>query len=171
MPSHYKKKPHRKKRVMKKQLGGSKKKRVKKTMCMCHQNGGMLLSPAQLKMLKRPIRRFNTLPVKTQKGMGHCGKSCHQCGGNIFDSIGKAFKRTFSNPARAALAIGSLGMSETFLQPLDLLKSKTGIKGSQILDVTAPIISAVGGPELALGSKFTSIGLKQLGLGHQPMLR
>ena len=160
MPSHYKK--NKKKTMPKKHKTMGKKKTMK---------GRGLLSPAQLKKLSRPVRKFKTLPVKRkQKGMG-CG--CHhgQQGGNIFDSIGSAFKRTFSSLPRAALAVGTLGVSETFLQPLDLLKSTTGIKGSQILDVAAPIIGAVGtatgNPELALGSKLTSKALKQLGLGRR----
>lgn len=172
MPNHYKKKKKIVRKNKKTQHGGQKK-TAKKKICMC-QKGGMLLSPAQMKMLTRPVKKFKTLPVKRkQRGMGH-GCSCNQCGGNIFDSIGKAFKRTFSNPLRGIAAVGSLGLSETFLQPLDLLKSKTGIKGSQILDVAAPVIGAVGtatgNPELALGSKLTSKALKQMGLGRQPML-
>lgn len=165
----------KKRKVPKKQKGGAKK---KTTHCVCskkhHQMGGKFLSPAQMKMLTRPVRRFSTLPVNPklrQQGMGHCG--C-QYGGD-FLGIGKAFKKIgksiVSNPLRLALGIGSLGLSETFLQPLDLLKSKTGLKGSKILDVAAPVLSAVGGPELALGSKLTSKALKQMGLGYQPMLK
>jgi len=159
------------------------KKTKKTTHCVCskshHQMGGSMLSPAQMKRLQRPIRRFSTLPVNpsrmTQKGMGHCG--C-QYGGD-FLGIGKAFskvgKSIVSNPLRLAGAIGTLGLSETFLTPAQLFRDSTGIKPSKILDVAAPVIGAVGtatgNPELALGSKFTSIGLKQVGLGYQPMLK
>ena len=86
------------------------------------------------------------------------------CGGGFFSSIGNAFKRTFSSIPRAALALGSLGISETFLQPLDALKSKTGIKGSQIIDTAMPVLGLVGGPELGLASKLTSKGLKTMNL-------
>ena len=173
MPGHYKKKMNKKKRVNKKpQKGGQ----VKKKMhCVCsrnhHQMGGKLLSPAALKLLQRQHPDFRTLPIKTkQRGMGHCGKPCHQCGGD-FLGIGKAFKKIgksiVSNPLRLAGAIGTLGLSETFLTPAQLLRDSTGVKVSKILDTTAPAISAVGGPELALGSKLTSIGLKQVGLGKR----
>ena len=109
-----------------------------------------------------------------QQGMGHCGGRCGQCGGNIFDSIGKAFKKVgksiVSNPARLALGIGTLGLSESFLTPAQLLRDTTGVKASKVLDKAAPIISAVA-PEAALGSKLSSKGLKMMGLGYQPMLR
>ena len=164
MPGHYKKKKIVK-RNKKSQHGGQKK------MCMC-QNGGMLISPAQMKMLTRPVKKFSTLPVK-QKGMGH-GCMCNQCGGNIFGDIGRAFKKVgksiVSNPARLALGIGTLGLSEGFLTPAQLLRDTTGIRASKLLDIGAPAISAVGGPELATASKLSSIGLKQFGLGRQPML-
>ena len=182
MPRHYKKsmssmsKKAKKMKKMKKKQKGGQKKTAKKKMCMCHMKGGSMLTPAQMKMLTRPVRKFSTMPVNpkmTQQGMGHCsghGHRCGQCGGNIFDSIGSAFKRTFSSPLRGLAAVSSLGLSETFLQPLDLLKSKTGVKGSDVLKKAAPVISAVGGPELALGSKLTSKGLSMMGLGKQPML-
>ena len=86
------------------------------------------------------------------------------CGDGIFSSIGNAFKRTFSSIPRAALALGSLGISETFLQPLDALKSTTGIRGSQVLDAVAPVIGIVGGPDLGIASGLTSKGLKKLNL-------
>lgn len=185
MPGHYKKmsmssvsrKAKKMKKMKKRKQKGGQKKTARKKMCMCHQMGGSILTPAQMKMLMRPVRKFNTMPVNpkmTQQGMGHCGGRCGQCGGNIFDSIGKAFKKVgksiVSNPLRLAGAIGTLGLSETFLTPAQLVKDATGVKVSKVLDTTAPVISAVGGPELALGSKFTSIGLKQMGLGKQPML-
>ena len=172
MPGHYKKKMNKKRRVKKKQKGGMK--NVK--MCRCHM-GGSMLTPAQMKLITRPVAKFSTLPVNpkmTQQGMGHCGMPCSQCGGNIFDSIGRAFKKVgksiVSNPARLALGIGTLGLSEGFLTPAQLLRDTTGVRASKVLDVGAPAIAAVGGKELALASKLTSKGLKQFGLGKQPML-
>tara|TARA_R110001606_G_scaffold27702_1_gene88365 strand:- start:66 stop:608 length:543 start_codon:yes stop_codon:yes gene_type:complete len=172
----------KRRKVPKKQKGGAKK---KTTHCVCskkhHQMGGKFLSPAQMKMLTRPVRRFSTLPVNPklrQQGMGHCGGRCGQCGGD-FLGIGKAFKKIgksiVSNPLRLAAAIGTMGMSESFLTPMQLVGDATGIKPSKVLNVAAPIIGAVGtaagAPELGLGSKFTAIGLKQMGLGYQPMLK
>lgn len=168
MPGHYKKKKKPVRNKKKTQHGGQKKKTAKKKMCMC-QKGGMLLTPAQMKMLTRPVRKFKTLPVKRkQKGMGH---GCCQCGGNIFDDIGGAFKKVgksiVSNPLRLAGAIGTLGLSETFLTPAQLLRDTTGVKASKVLEKAAPVITAVGGPELALGSKLTSKGLSMVGLGSR----
>jgi len=153
-------------RNKKKQIGGQKKTAKKKCMC---QKGGMLLSPAQMKMLTRP-RKFKTMPVKRQKGMGH-GCMCNQCGGSFFGDIGSAFKRLAKNPLRLAAAIGTAGASEVIAMPADIIKHKTGIKTSDVLSKAAPVISAVGGPQLALGSKLTSVGLKQIGLGKRRLIR
>jgi hypothetical protein len=137
------------------QHGGQKKKTAKKKMCMCHQMGGRLLTPAQMKMLTRPVRKFKTLPVKRkQRGMGH---GCCQCGGNIFDDIGGALTGVFHDPLRAAAAIGTLGASEVIAVPADLFKRTTGVKASKVLDKAA----------LALGSKLTSKGLSMVGLGSR----
>ena len=134
-------------------------------MCMC-QRGGMFLSPAQLKMLTRPVRKFSTLPVKRpkQKGMGHCG--C-QCGGNFLSDLGGALTGAFRDPLRGLAAVATLGASEVIAVPADLLKRTTGVKASTVLDKAAPIIGPIAGPEAALGSKLTSFGLKQVGLGKK----
>jgi hypothetical protein len=175
MPNHYRKKkmPRNKKKT---QHGGQKK---KLKMCMCHQKGGMLLSPAQLKMLQRPVRKFSTLPVKMkQKGMGH-GCMCKQCGGNIFDDIGGAFKSVgksiVSNPLRLAAGISTLGLSETFLTPAELLGKATGTKTSKLLEKAVPVITAVGAaqgaPSLGKAAGFTAKGLKMMGLGSRRVVR
>ena len=102
--------------------------------------------------------------IASQRGGGLKLPGQGMCGGGFFSSIGNAFKRTFSSIPRAALALGSIGISETFLQPLDALKSKTGIKGSQIIDTAMPVLGLVGGPELGLASKLTSKSLKTMNL-------
>tara|TARA_R110000772_G_scaffold53495_1_gene122399 strand:+ start:7543 stop:8910 length:1368 start_codon:yes stop_codon:yes gene_type:complete len=99
-----------------------------------------------------------------QRGSGLKLAGQGMCGGGIFSSIGSAFKKAFSSIPRAALAVGSLGISETFLQPLDLLKSTTGIKGSKIIDTAMPVIGLVGGPELRIASGLTSKALKGMDL-------
>lgn len=175
MPGHYKKKPRKNS-----QSGGQ----MKKKLCMCsrnhHQMGGRLLTPAQLKLLQRQHPDFRTLPVRRkQKGMGH-GCMCNQCGGNIFDDIGGAFKRTFSNPLRGLAAVSTMGLSETFLQPAEKIGKAVGVKPSVALEKAAPIIGAIGAasgaPELGKASVLTSKGLKMMGLGssrrviRQPIL-
>lgn len=123
MPKHYKKvnlssvSKKAKKMNKKKQRGGMKKKTAKRktTHCVCskkhHQMAGSMLTPAQMKMLIRPIRKFNTLPVKMrQKGMGHCGNRCGQCGGNwfsnAFKSIGKALTKPSTYLSLASIPAG-----------------------------------------------------------------
>jgi len=106
--------------------------------------------------------------------LGHKGKGLKlsgqgMCGSGIFSSIGRAFKKIgksiVSNPLRLAGAIGTLGLSETFLTPAQLLKETTGLKTSKVLDKVAPIIAtATGNPELALGSKLSSGVLKTMDL-------
>lgn len=134
-------------------------------MCRCHkkQIGGMM-SPAQMKKLMRPVRRFSTLPVRKpkQKGMG-CG--C-QHGGNIFSDIGNSLTGVFHSPLRALAAVGTLGASEMIAIPADLFKRTTGIRASTVLDKAAPIFGAID-PEMAMGAKGTSFGLKQVGLGKK----
>ena len=165
MPGHYKKKKVLRKNNKKPQKGGE----MKKKICRCHMRGGKLLTPAQLKLLQRQNPDFRTQPVK-QKGMGHCGMPCEQCGGD-FLGIGKAFKKVgksiVSNPLRLAAAIGSMGASELMLTPAQLFRDATGIKASKVLDTAAPAIAFVGGPEAALGSKIGSTGLKMVGLGKR----
>lgn len=183
MPGHYKKKvsmssiskkaKKMKSGKMKKQKGGQMKKNVH---CVCSrihhpmgkmQKGGRF-SPAMMKLLQRQHPDFRTLPVKTkQRGMGHCG--C-QYGGD-FLGIGKAFskvgKAIVSNPLRLAGAIGTLGLSETFLTPSQLIRDATGVKTSTVLDKAAPLLSKAGGKELALAGKLTSKGLQMVGLGRR----
>ena len=186
MPGHYKKKlkmssvskkaksgKMNKMKKQKMQKGGNMKKKVH---CVCSRNhhpmliqkGGKLLSPAQLKLLQRQHPDFRTLPVKSkQRGMGHCG--CQR--GGDFLGIGKAFskvgKAIVSNPLRLAGAIGTLGLSETFLTPSQLIRDATGVKTSTVLDKAAPLLSKAGGKELALAGKLTSKGLQMVGLGRR----
>ena len=154
------------------------KKRTK--MCRCHkkQIGGML-SPAQMKKLMRPVRRFSTLPRqkleasllpikgKKQYGMGHCGR---QRGGD-FLGIGSALSRTFSNPLRGLAAVGTMGLSETFLQPAEAVGKLVGVKPSRALKVASPFIgavgSAIGNPELGMASKGSAEVLEMMGVGKK----
>jgi len=107
--------------------------------------------------------------------LGHKGKGLKlpgqggMCGSGFFSSIGRAFKKIgksiVSNPLRLAGAIGTLGLSESFLTPAQLLKETTGLKTSKILDTVAPIVAtATGNPELALGSKLSSGVLRTMDL-------
>jgi len=138
---------------------------MKKKLCMC-QMGGRLLSPAQVKLLQIQHPNFRTLPVKTkQRGKGHC-----QCGGSFLSDLGGALTGAFHDPLRGLAAVGTLGASEVIAVPADLLKRRTGVKASTVLDKAAPIISSVGGPELTLGSKLTSKGLSMIGLGSKRRL-
>jgi hypothetical protein len=161
--------PVKKKKMSKKTQHGGQKKKLK--MCMC-QKGGMLLSPAQLKMITRKV---STLPVKRkQMGMGH-GCMCKQYGGD-FLGIGSALKRTFSNPLRGLAAVSSLGLSETFLQPAEAIGKKVGVKPSDALKKATPILGQLGAiagaPQLGQASGLTAEALKQMGLGsrRQPIL-
>ena len=136
-------------------------------MCSCarKQRGGAFMSPAQVRTIISPVqRRFTTLPVRKpkQKGMG-CG--C-QHGGNFFSDLGSSLTGVFHDPLRALAAVGTLGASEVIAIPADMLKRTTGVRASTVLDRAAPIIGSLG-PEAAMGSKATSFGLKQVGLGKK----
>ena len=137
-------------------------------MCSCHarkQHGGKFLSPTQLRTIISPVqRRFTTLPVRKpkQKGMG-CG--C-QHGGNFFSDLGSSLTGVFHDPLRALAAVGTLGASEVIAVPADMLKRTTGVRASTVLDRAAPLIGSLG-PEAVMGSKATSFGLKQIGLGKK----
>ena len=121
------------------------------------------LSAALFGALKMYISQLGT------KGNGLTLPGGGMCGAGFFSSIGNAFKKVgksiVSNPLRLAGAIGTLGLSETFLTPAQLLKQSTGIKSSDVIDKVAPILaSATGNPELALGSKLTSGTLRGMDL-------
>jgi len=120
------------------------------------------LNDKLVSVLGRALKAYIGQLGQTGKGLKLPGQG--MCGAGFFSSIGKAFKRTFSSIPRAALAVGSLGISETFLQPLDALKSTTGIKGSKVIDEIAPVLGVVGGPDLGIASGLTSKGLKKLNL-------
>lgn len=119
--------------------------------------------------------KFSTLPVPyvtrvPQSGMG-CG--C-QVGGQVggdFLGIGSALERTFSNPLRGLAAVSSLGLSESFLQPVEVIGKKVGVKPSEALKKATPILgqlgSIAGAPELGQASGLTAEALKQMGLGHK----
>jgi hypothetical protein len=159
-------------------------------MCRCHKKqigrgrfdsqiltGGML-SPAQMKKLMRPVRRFSTMPVRKpkQRGMG-CGcqslrtlQVLPQHGGD-FLGIGSALSRTFSNPLRGLAAVGTMGLSETFLQPAEAVGKLVGVKPSRALKVASPFIgavgSAIGNPELGMASKGSAEVLEMMGVGKK----
>ena len=146
------------------------KKRNKMMMCRYHkkQVGGMI-TPAQMKKLMRPVKRFSTLPVRKPKqfGMGHCG--C-QRGGNFFSDLGGALTGAFHDPLRGLAAGLTLGASEVIAMPADLFKRRTGVKASTVLDKSAGLITGIN-PELGMGAKGTSFGLKQIGLGKKKKLK
>ena len=149
------------------------KKRAKICRCHKHQIGcgrfdsqiltGGMLSPAQMKKLMRPYKRFNTLPVRKPKqyGMGHC-----QHGSGFFGDLGSALTGAFHDPLRGIAAGLTLGASEVIAVPADLFKRRTGVKASTVLDKGSKILTGIN-PELGMGSKATSFGLKQIGLGKK----
>ena len=97
---------------------------------------------------------YTTLPVRQQRGGDFLG-------------IGRAFKKTFSNPLRGLAAVGTFGMSEAAIRSGQAFKDVTGLKPSKILDVGAPIAAFVGLPEVGLPAKAISFGYKQIGLGRR----
>ena len=145
------------------------KKRNKMMMCRCHkkQIGGMM-TPAQMKKLTRPYRGFTTLPVRKPKQYGS-GCGC-QRGVNFFSDLGGALTGAFHDPLRGLAAGLTLGASEVIAMPADLFKRRTGIKPSTVLDKSAGLITGIN-PELGMGSKATSFGLKQVGLGKKKKLK
>ena len=137
----------------------------------------MILTPIQAKRMMGP-RQFKTMPVPYvtfvpgQMGMGHGGCGCGggQRGGD-FLGLGRAFKKIgrsiTSNPLRLAGAIGTLGMSEAFLTPAQLIGDSLGVKPSKALGVAAPFLGAAFGPEMGMASKGTSQVLGMMGQGKK----
>lgn len=138
----------------------------------------MVLTPLQAKKMMGP-RQFKTMPVPYvtiipgQMGMGHggmgCGCGCKGQRGGDFLGIGKAFskvgKAITSNPLRLAGAIGTLGMSEAFLTPAQLIGDSLGVKPSKALGVAAPFLGAAFGPEMGMASKGTAQVMGMMGQG------
>lgn len=146
------------------------KQRKRTKPCMCGGN----LTPLQVKRMMGP-RVFKTMPVPyvtmvPQMGRGHCGGRCGQCGGD-FLGIGKAFsnvgKSIISNPLRLAAGIGTLGLSETFLTPAQLIGDSVGVKPSKALSVATPFLGAAFGPEMGMASKGTSQVIGMMGQGKR----
>lgn len=125
--------------------------------------GGAVLSPAQAKKLMGPVRRFSTMPVASQRGMG-CG--CHHQHGGDFLGIGRALKKTFSNPLRGIAAVGTFGMSEATIRGMDLAERLTGQKPSTLLKTIGVPLSIASGGESALPIAATVAGLKMIGKGR-----
>lgn len=100
---------------------------------------------------------------KKQKG------GCMQQGGD-FLGIGKAFSKVgnsiIHNPLRLAAAIGTAGLSETFLTPAQLTGDKVGVKPSKVVGVAAPVIGLVR-PDLGKAAGYTGTALGMMGLGHK----
>jgi len=126
-------------------------------MCSCKQHGGARMSPAQAKKLMGPVRKFSTLPVRSsQRNAQH---------GGDFLGIGRAFKKTFSNPLRGIAAVGTFGLSEATIRGMDLAEKVTGQKPSTILKTIGVPLSIASGGESALPIAATVAGLKMIGKG------
>ena len=87
--------------------------------------------------------------------------------GGDFLGIGRAFKKTFSNPLRGLAAVGTFGMSEAAIRSGQAFKDVTGLKPSKVLDIGAPIAAFAGMPEIGMPAKAVSFGYKQIGLGKK----
>lgn len=123
----------------------------KKINCQC---GGSLLGDRYGRDMGYP-KNFYTAPHVPV-----------QAGSNIFDSIGHAFKKTFSNPLRAIAAVGTLGGSEVALRSADAVEDLTGLKASKIVGIVgAPLALATAG-ESALPTAAVKAGLQLTGRGR-----
>ena len=91
--------------------------------------------------------------------------------GGDFLGIGRAFKKTFSNPLRGLAAVGTFGMSEAAIRSGQAFKDVTGLKPSKVLDIGAPIAAFAGMPEIGMPAKAVSFGYKQIGLGKKSLHR
>ena len=124
-----------------------------------------MMGPRQFKTMPVPYVTF----VPGQMGMGKCG--CGGQRGGDFLGIGKAFskvgKAITSNPLRLAGAIGTLGMSEAFITPAQLIGDSLGVKPSKALGVAAPFLGAAFGPEMGMASKGTAQVLGMMGQGKK----
>lgn len=109
--------------------------------------------------------KIKPVPVR-HHGMGHCG--CSMRGGNIFDSIGSYIGDVVSNPARAALAVGTFGASEVGIGASKLTERLTGQKGSTVLKKAMPAIGVLA-PQLVPAATLTASVGDLLGYGHPSM--
>jgi hypothetical protein len=122
------------------------------------------LNDKVVELLGRALKAYiGQLGYKRKRGNGLKLSGQGMCGAGFFSSIGKAFKRTFSSIPRAALAIGTMGLSEGVMQPLDIIKSTTGVKGSQIMDAITPVLG-LAGPEMGLASGLTAKTMKAINM-------
>lgn len=141
----------------------------------------MMLTPQQAVKLMESKRVVSTMPVPyvtkvVQRGKGcGCGQSggCQTGGdflgiGHAFQKVGKAIT---SNPLRLAAAIGTAGLSETFLTPAQLIGDKVGVKPSKALSAVTPVLGVAstlaGAPEIGKAAGYTATGLKMMGLGKK----
>jgi hypothetical protein len=115
-----------------------------------------------------------TMPVpyvtKVMRGKGKSKQKggCHQRGGD-FLGIEKAFKKIGNdivhNPLRLAAAIGTGGISETFLTPAQLIGDKVGVKPSKVAGSLAPVVGLMR-PDMGRALGYSATGLKMVGLGR-----
>jgi len=121
------------------------------------------MTPAQAKKLMGPVRRFSTMPVARQRGMGSLPRNAQH--GGDFLGIGRAFKKTFSNPLRGIAAVGTFGLSEATIRGMDLAEKVTGQKPSTLLKTIGVPLSIASGGESALPIAAAVAGLKMVGKG------
>lgn len=107
--------------------------------------------------------RIKPVPIR-HRGMGHCG--CSMRGGNIFDDIGSYIGEVVSNPARAALAVGTFGASEVGIGASKLTERLTGQKGSTVLKKAMPAIGVLA-PGLVPAATLTASVGDLLGYGKK----
>jgi len=141
---------------------------MKKTKCHC---GGSAAATARKRHgSKQRVRHnigkpiYTTMPVAPPilYGAGHVSQH-----GGDFLGIGRAFKKTFSNPLRGIAAVGTFGMSEAVLRGADAVESVTGRKASDVVGIIGTPLALATGGESAMPTAVVKAGLKLVGKGKK----
>lgn len=139
---------------------------MKKTKCHCGGSAARKRHGSKQRVrhnIGKPI--YTTMPVAAPVlyGAGHV----YQHGGD-FLGIGRAFRKTFSNPLRGIAAVSTFGLSEGVLRGADAVEKITGRKASDVVGIIGTPLALATGGESAMPTAVVKAGLNLIGKGRKP---